>query len=567
MNHSLLSKIRDLVEDPNIYLGTMPAIGTMIGLEQGGMRESRAEFAMRKVVELKPFFAGIQHSEIPIQSQLLLHRESGVSRITHILRTLPPTMTRPAAAAFDKITVNSFLQIAEIPIPSLDNVARYQIVAPFRCGGHGIRSMEKTAAAAYIGAFALVAGRIKKYLHNDLKIRYRLPLVVEAQMATLHIRNSGVKPGMPLCPVNDDIVEYYSQIVTPDMEEKASALNIRNAVVKRVPAPTTLGEFVRVQRIVTYEIEKVAQEILFRDLDQDANAGSVQARRDLARLRSCAGPLSATGWTMIPSKQSHSLANDTMKFNIRLRLGRTVVESKNASEPRLCPSCGSDLCPLSKDAEPNHLQVCRSMRKRGTGSRHDGIVKVLVKHCELSGGAVVEEPYGHNIGDKKSVDYVVSYPDTTIEGDVTIGIPTNDSYCTRAAHITCFLATDKQKRKDAKHSAAAQQRGNKFVAVSGEAYGAWGTTAVNMFKTIATQAANNTDDPGFSRQRFYVNMVQDIAAALFNGNAFIARFGLINARHAKLIARGNGARVRGTVAKVATSVRFQRRLALGGDNR
>ena len=85
-----------------------------------------------------------------VQVALLLLRVCGQGKVTHLLRTLPPELTRDLAAAVDEAT-----QVAVERICRLDPLTPQQLRQlglPLREGGFGIRAQNELRGVAYLGS-------------------------------------------------------------------------------------------------------------------------------------------------------------------------------------------------------------------------------------------------------------------------------------------------------------------------------------------------------------------------------------------------------------------------------
>ena len=88
------------------------------------------------------------------QVAALLLRHCGTSRAQHLLRALPPRLTRAFAVRADELLREAF--VIALGLPGLDAPQQLQLTLPTAYGGMGVTPLEATAEAAYLGAAAQV---------------------------------------------------------------------------------------------------------------------------------------------------------------------------------------------------------------------------------------------------------------------------------------------------------------------------------------------------------------------------------------------------------------------------
>ena len=87
-----------------------------------------------------------------VQIAALLLRMCGCGKVTHLLRSGPPTTTRPAARAYDAALLKSYEELAELD--PLTAAQALQCRLPLRFGGRGLRSHEQISAVAWVVSWA-----------------------------------------------------------------------------------------------------------------------------------------------------------------------------------------------------------------------------------------------------------------------------------------------------------------------------------------------------------------------------------------------------------------------------
>ena len=155
----------------------MRVVGVPVGTEQ-----FQRDF-LQEAVNGEP--AGLVRALVPMedaQASFQILRLSATSRLSHLLRTVPPSITCQAAANYDALVEWALASIiagdgaaaAGLPTPEevahdptvcqnhtyLGHDALRQAHLPIREGGLGLTSSSSIKGAAYIGCHALVLGRV-----------------------------------------------------------------------------------------------------------------------------------------------------------------------------------------------------------------------------------------------------------------------------------------------------------------------------------------------------------------------------------------------------------------------
>ena len=81
---------------------------------------------------------------------MLLLRPCGQGKATHLLRTLPPALTRDFAEALDAATEETVESLCRLD--ALTPHQRAQLRLPLRDGGLGLRAQASLRGAAYLGS-------------------------------------------------------------------------------------------------------------------------------------------------------------------------------------------------------------------------------------------------------------------------------------------------------------------------------------------------------------------------------------------------------------------------------
>ena len=155
----------------------MRVVGVPVGTEQF-QRDCLQETVNGEPAELVRALVSMEEAQASFQTLRL----SATSRLSHLIRTVPPSITRQAAANYDALVEWALASIiagdgaAAVGLPTLKEVARDPTVCqnqtylghealrqahlPIREGGLGLTSISSIKGAAYIGCHALVLGRV-----------------------------------------------------------------------------------------------------------------------------------------------------------------------------------------------------------------------------------------------------------------------------------------------------------------------------------------------------------------------------------------------------------------------
>ena len=230
---------------------------------------------------------------------------------------------------FDHLVLRTATNILRLDLDSLPPHARALLTLPMRHGGFGLRRMEATAPAAFLGSLAAAA----RYLPSA-ELLVTTPMFGELEQALLYCQ----LPGLKLPPSN---------------------LFFARAARQR---PTAL------QRSITAAIE---------DSLASAIGGSPALSAHLLSLRQTG----ASNWfTAVFPRPELTLSNDDFRLAARLRLRLPPAPETYVTH---C-GCGSELL-------PDHFLVCRHLMRRSVTSRHAILLQLLVSFLRGAGLQPVPE--------------------------------------------------------------------------------------------------------------------------------------------------------------------------------
>ena len=555
---SFLDKIEPYVQRANIYLGTMPVLGSMVGIEQPGMRLSREEFCLHKVGEVKGSLDSVRYNDhLSRQAALAILRLSISKRIQHLWRTIPPRFSCKAAKAFDSLLVQALIAIFKFNTPhtNVDEVAYYQLLSPSRFGGFGVTSSTASVESAYIASIGLASHYLVNTLVLTLNIttvqRNALPIIKSAYDAINDLRSIADFPESIAIPSpGKDLIEHYNQHVGAQLVLHGVGLPIRGAARPRKAPTTHLGQHLHVQRILTSQVlqakHSAVREKLLATMRVAARVGGNGAKKNeatrmLARLNSCCGLYSGTVWSTLPTDNALEMDDDTIIINAHMRLGLpATVYCGQDCKLSLC-ICNRALAPAPGIDDPNHLFVCNKLRQPLSIARHDIVKNTLGAMIKKAGGALIVEPRPQADAKKGvRVDISGSFAGFSFSVDVAVVQSTCNTHYKSAASTPGSTAESMAAFKQDKHGDEAKRIGYEFFPFVLEAAGTWHAQAQALCKRIAKEAAKNSLDPHFKEGAHYTKMIQSISAALAKGNAHGVRAGLLKIRHDTGVVCRNG---------------------------
>lgn len=155
----------DLIEGGvKLALGGMVIVGVPIGSESY-IRHWCQDEVTAIIGQLEPAIKSVyQKSNNSLaQSLFQLIRICLPAKANHICRSVPPPLCTAAMQRLDKVIlelVYDVCNIAAVADPAAAEVLRDQVQLAAGLGGLGIRSLEKTADAAFVGSWSLVYSRV-----------------------------------------------------------------------------------------------------------------------------------------------------------------------------------------------------------------------------------------------------------------------------------------------------------------------------------------------------------------------------------------------------------------------
>ncbi len=438
------------------------------------------------------FWGAVLHPRLPHQHAHLLLRFSGIPRMNFLMRTVAPSLLAPALKQFDAIILGSVLAKLRIPCDSLPTAALKQIILPVRRGGAGLRSMERTHPAAYLGSFS----RASYYLAR-LKFGGKLVtpsdnrLTLEIATCLRFIRRSvpASKLDSPLSPL------------LPPAEEGGLGDGLKTALGFFQARPALQEQL---QRTLTKEVEDTYADCLVLE----------SSPRDRARLLSCSGRWASVALTTLPLHSSLTIPDSDFEIFWRLRHGLKPIDSL----PDSC-SCGAD---MTVSGHPEHAMFCQKMNKTLHYMRHNMIRDAVSRVFSSIGAYTDSRCAAYEFIDGKTLDLAIFFADNSLALDMRVTSPTCDSHVLKAQR-RLGAATAAEHEKESKYGDEVRAWGGNmdFSPFVLESYGAFGTSAQAVCKLAGTAA--DQLPTGWDCGEAVASCIAAAAVALHRGNGMAVR--------------------------------------------
>ena len=416
----------------SLVTGGTLILGTPIGSDEFVSR-SCAEIVSKEKSLLNriPLLGNLQ------VSSLLLHY-CGVSKMTHLLRSVAPSLIRDAANDRDVNVLRCFESIVGF---QLNSIQARQLEFRIAKGGFGLQSATQRSHQAFLGAWALTLSVLPR----------RLPSLI---------------------PDSSIFLEASPSLLDGHVHHSLDVLrNSYLAISETLPYLSSLAE--RPSKLQS-RLTRVSSAADFDEFIQSLN------RRDKARLRSCSGAESGLWLDAVRSSQHLMFSNAEFQLACLLRLGAAI--------PAMCqldhcePKCNHEV-----DNFGYHVMTCQW--RGGPIHRHDAITDVcfqMLKAVDLRARKEVL----HQFSDKRRPDIVLfdwsqSRP---LLLDISVIHPWMASVFPATSNSTGHAAADRDKLKNTKYLTSTASLGYDFKPLSFEVFGRWSPVVSEFCTTVASRA-------------------------------------------------------------------------------
>ena len=328
------------------------------------------------------------------------------SQLNHLMRCLPPELTRACAAKLDAQLYSSLMRMlghgsnTALMDPSTREAteARRRLFLPYCMGGYGITCSEDVADAAYVGSWTLTGSLVERVVNLT-------------------------DPDADQPPADPQLLVSLQAAL-----DRLRALELENVALPLAAADAVTAHVAKLQGVIYSAIARKKLAQLQADLVDD--------RQALARLTG-AGAQSSWCWlTCPPAFKIKQMGDFAFKHASAMRLRLPICLPDGKPVPATCAACGA-----AQDYYGDHAFRCSLGCNSAWSRRHTYIKRVLVRQL-LGDGVVknhfridVEEPLdnGHFVRKPAAIarrvaDYLIfdNFDGRKRVGDLTIVHPAPD---------------------------------------------------------------------------------------------------------------------------------------------
>ena len=400
------------------------------------------------------------------QCSALLLRHCHCPKLTHLARTLPPSLLAPAANMHDSLTKSSFCAL--IGLQAITEEQWLQCTLPICRGGFGLSSVLDLSPPAFVAGWA----------HTMSQLHARLSSAEEkiTQLLTSCIPGS---IGDNLKSACDCLISLSDSDPSMDVVEKMTEMSKNPAKLQH--------------RLVT----KIHESAVTTAIDHACSKLSA------ARLHSLQGRGAGAWIDAIPSCGKLSMKPSEYRLATYIRLGMSMPFHS------LITTCE---CGRSLDSEGFHLLTC----KHGGGPvrMHNAVVagwSDCFRDLDLHHKLEPRDRYV-NTEDRPDITVFDSQSGSTVELDISMAHPHSCDIITRAAKQEGDAAEYREKKKKAKYDKEhlANGRSSSCIPIVFERFGHWGGKASEYLNALAGLSRddegrkNPAEFRGLWRKRFSV---------------------------------------------------------------
>ena len=415
-----------------------------------------------------------------VQTATLLLRLCGQGKATHLLRTLPPALTKEFAEKLDKATEDTLENLCRLD--ALTPTQREQLRLPLRRGGLGLRSQASLRGVAYLGSWA----------GNLEGVRERCPLGTASKE-----RFSSGDRAWTLA-----LAEAQAELADAGIH-----LTDQGEVVGAPPQAAwawedDAAEVPQVQKALTKALDKKRRKDLLPRLTPE----------DRAWVRSCGGTGAGAWLNTAPSTEVERFTDGDFCAAVRTRLCQEVSPpGLRCSNTYSSGNRAGEHCAESLDTKGVHASTCKV--GGGVGRKHDALVRLLARllraagyHVDTDGPGTWEPRWDRPVLDrhgaqKRDADGNLLWEharldlrleggpeEPTTYGDVVVSQARAESWVRLGAAADGAAAAAATTRKERRYPPE-QVPGAKLVAFSVEAGGRWAEGALQFLRRAAGRAS------------------------------------------------------------------------------
>jgi Reverse transcriptase (RNA-dependent DNA polymerase) len=471
---------------------TLKLLGCVIGVDDGVVAAELAADALLRRTRTTTFE---RIKQMKKQTGMLALQHLAGTTLNNTLRAMAPGATELWVRKYDVAVTAAAHSIIGIPTAAGDRYDE-QLQASLAAGGFGLTSSRLLAPAAFL------AGIESTMRHS--------PVFKAVWEGT-----SQLDPKSHMYLEINDALHTISHLET-DLESRARPSSAEGLLLVPPSAlPSSASSFVShfkaqppfpIQHAVSVRIATLSYNA------RVSEAGGVRrgGREHAARLRALRETDSALWLTVFPTEVALALTDLQWQWAARLRLGMDIPVICT-----VCPGCKkADVCLDSCW----HALSCMQLSGVPITDRHNRILMIIARFCQLILLSVRTEPGGLDHGSKKRPDLQISLPDHTLLGDVTITHPSSRTHRDMASAKGAAAVGDASAaRKNTKYDKLSSLTEMKFLPIVLYTYGGFHRSATKFIKCLVDSL-----DPAtslVSRLEFKQALKEHIAIALQRGNA------------------------------------------------
>lgn len=414
----------------------------LLGVPLGSDEWTADYIATKALAKADKAIAGVQEIADPQVAYTLLRDCCGFPRIVHIIRTLPPSVTRPALKHFDECIRQAATNIIGAPIPEV----RWEPATwGTSRGGLGLRGAAAHAAAAYV-ASTIECAQLDGWDPREL----------QEWAGAIGLLNVGLPPKTRLdyeAPTQDLRNTVHAWVQDEDRHGHSGSHKGR-------------GKETHLQRAISRAVEDTAREALVAGVHDPEYKG---------HLMRVGTPEAGTWLRAVPSKTLFT-ALQPREFRAAVLWRLYLFQAAPT-----CPHCRQNA------PHPNgrHLLTCRY--GGGITARHDALRNQVLEAATTAGYSACLEVQ-HGTGKQRPGDVVIRGSPATFV-DVAVMHPLQPRYAKQAADGASPPDAYARTVKDAKYKKSLQNDGLLFLPFVADVYGNLSTEASALVRRLGRARA------------------------------------------------------------------------------
>jgi hypothetical protein len=484
----------DQFKSTNIKINprTLKLLGCVIGVDDGAVAAELAADGLLRRTRTTTFE---RITKMRKQTGMLALQHLGGTTLNNAFRAMAPGATERWAKQYDKAVMATAHSIVGIPTTAGDRYDE-QLQASLSGGGFGLTSSKLLAPAAFLAG-----------VENTLRYSPVFRAVWEG--------TSQLDPKSLIYLEINDALHTIANLES-SLESRADPSSVSDLLlVPRSALPSSASSFVShfkgqppfpIQHAVSVRIATLSYNARVSAAGQVGRGG----REHAARLRALREPDSALWLTTLPTEVALALTDLKWQWAARLRLGMDIPVIST-----VCPGCKKTDANLDSCWHP---LSCMQLSGIPITDRHNQILAIIARFCQLILLVVRTEPGGLDHGSNKRPDLQISLPDRTLLGDVTVTHPASKAHRDVASTKGIAAVGDRSAaRKNNRYSQLASSTEMDFLPIVLYTYGGFHRSTNQFIKSLVDSL-----DPAtslVSRLEFKQALKEHIAIALQRGNA------------------------------------------------